>query len=122
MSADHDHASELALLEDERTRLEVEIAAAEERLAAAKQRVAQRDADARAALRAEIVAARNTIAEMERLHAEAIEQVRESARLEVERILEEARRAAEAAGHPRAGSSELDGWSAEPEQLGPSRS
>jgi hypothetical protein len=89
--------------EDEQARLRSEIAAAKERTEAARARIAQHDADWRSALRAELESTRERLAEMERVHREAVTVVRESAKLEVERILAEAHQLAAAAQHGDAG-------------------
>ena len=84
-------------LEVERPRLEAEIAAAKARAAAARYRAADRDAEMRAALRAELLASQETLAEMERQHEITVAMVSEVARAEVARTLAEARR--QVAGH-----------------------
>lgn len=92
-------------LETERAGLEAEIAAARARTAAAKHRAAQRDAEMRAALRVELEASKDALADMEREHAVAIALVREAADVEVAEILAAARRqvAAPVAVEPRVG-------------------
>lgn len=88
-------------LETERAGLEAEIAAARARTAAAKHRAAQRDAEMRAVLRAELEASKEVLATMEREHAVAVALVREAADAEVVRILAEARqRVADVANPP----------------------
>ena len=76
--------------ERQRPRLEGEIAAAKARTAAARQRTAAREAEVRAALRAELVASKESVAEIERECDIAIANVRKAAQIEVERILAEA--------------------------------
>lgn len=76
--------------ERQRPRLEGEIAAAKARTAAARQRTAAREAEVRAALRAELVASKDSVAEIERECDIAIANVRKAAQIEVERILAEA--------------------------------
>lgn len=82
-------------LDEERTRLEAELAQAKERLLAAQHRAAKLDAEAKAALRAELAASRDVLAAMERDHAQALTAVRADADAEVERILATAREQAE---------------------------
>jgi hypothetical protein len=77
-------------LERQRARLEGEIAAARARTAAARERAAARDAEMRAALRAELVASKESVDEIERECDISIAKVREAAQIEVERILAEA--------------------------------
>ncbi|MCE9621101.1 MAG: hypothetical protein K8R99_02015 [Actinomycetia bacterium] len=71
--------------------LEAEIAAAQARVATARQLATLRDADMRAALRAELDASRAALAAMELEYETTITSIREEARLEVDRILAEAR-------------------------------
>ena len=88
----------------EHQRLEFEIAAATARTAAALARAAALDAQVQADMRHELVASRETVEEMERNHATAIALIREEARTEADRILEEARQqAASARGVRNAG-------------------
>ena len=77
--------------EVERARLVSEIATANERAASVRESSARREADRRAALRAEFVAARRVLDEMERQHAAKIAAVRKAAETDVKRILDEAR-------------------------------
>jgi hypothetical protein len=77
-------------LEQQRPRLEGEIAAAKARTAAARERAAARDAEVRAALRAELVASKESVAEIERDCDITIANIRKAAQIEVERILAEA--------------------------------
>lgn len=79
-------------LEAERARLLAAIAGANERILAARSRTAVREAEAREALRAEIEAARRTVAEMEGRHRNTLAAIRYEASVEVDRILDEARR------------------------------
>ncbi len=80
--------------DDERSRLEGELAAAKERVAAATRRRAARDLAVKEAMRVELAAFQETIADTERRHQEAVAMIRDAADAEVERILAEARRAA----------------------------
>jgi hypothetical protein len=82
--------------EDEQARLRAEIAAAKDRTAAARQRIAQHDSEGRRALRAELESTRERLAGLERVHRDAVAVVRDSARLEIDRILAEARQLAAA--------------------------
>ena len=75
----------------ERSRLEAEIAVAKARTAVARHRVAQREAEVHAALRAEILDSQEQLAEMERDHESAVTAVREAARVEAARIIATAR-------------------------------
>ncbi len=85
------HKPEVDEFEAERLRLEAGIEAANERIAVARHRSEQRDVDLNAALRAELVASQECLAEMEREQDMTVEMVRAAARDEVERILAEAR-------------------------------
>jgi len=78
-------------LDEERTRLEAELAQARARLLAAQHRAAQLDAEAKAALRAELAASRDVLAAMERDHEARCAEVRAEADAEVERVLADAR-------------------------------
>jgi hypothetical protein len=80
--------------DSERQRLEAELATVRARTVAARREAEAHDAAARAALSAELAAARDRIAEIERIHQEAVSIVRASARSESERVLAEARRVA----------------------------
>lgn len=84
-------------IEEERARLEADLAAAKARKLAAQHRAAQLDAEAKELLRIELANARETLAEIERQHAETVELVRRNAQTEVERILADARRDADTA-------------------------
>lgn len=79
-------------LEQEKSRLEKEIAAAKERAAAARLRTAARDADVRDALRAELASSKDVLTEMDRAHEVTVAVIREAAQGEVERIMADARR------------------------------
>jgi hypothetical protein len=79
-------------VEEQRARLEADLAAAKARLLAARHRAAELDASAKEQMRAELAASREALAEMERQHAETIALVRRNAQTEVERILADARR------------------------------
>ena len=85
-------------LQQERQRLEAQIAAAKARAAAARDRTTHRDRDTRAALKIEVEASQARLAEMERQHQVAVEMLHDATRAEVERILSEARRHADAIG------------------------
>lgn len=75
----------------ERARLEAEILAAKARTAAAQHRLADRTAEVRAALRAEVAKVQQELAELERLHLADVESVREAGRNEAGRLIAEAR-------------------------------
>lgn len=79
------------LVDDERARLERELEAAQQRMGAARERLAARDAEMRAALRAEVVVAQERLDELERRHTDDLRSVREAGRAEAERIIAEAR-------------------------------
>jgi hypothetical protein len=81
-------------IEEQRARLEADLAAAKARLLAARHRAAELDAAAKEQMRAELAGSREELAEIERQHAETIALVRRNAQTEVERILAEARRRA----------------------------
>jgi hypothetical protein len=76
----------------ERERLVAEVAAANERAGSIMARVARRESEMKAALRAEFVAVRGVLDEMERQHDARIAAVRAATQAEVERILAEAGR------------------------------
>ncbi len=80
-------------IDDERARLEAELASASARVAAAHQRLAVRDAEMRATLRAELVASKDTLARMEREYEMAIAMVRQAGRDEADRLRAAARQA-----------------------------
>lgn len=79
-------------LDQERSRLEAEIAAAKARTAAARHRIASNEAEIRTALRAEIAESQQRVVEMERQHGVALSMIRDSAKDEVARVLADARR------------------------------
>lgn len=79
--------------DDERARLLGEIAAANERIDRASD-VAAREAATRDALRAEVTATRDALAEVEHQHLQAVATLRDETAAEVERILAEAHRLA----------------------------
>lgn len=81
-------------IEEQRARLEADLATATARKLAAQHRAAQLDAEAKELLRAELAASRQTLAEIERQHAETIALVRRNAEAEVDRILADAHRCA----------------------------
>jgi hypothetical protein len=74
-------------------RLETDLAAAQARVAAARHLATLRDADIRAALRAELEASRVAVAAMELEYETMITSLREATRVEVDRILAQARAA-----------------------------
>lgn len=78
-------------MEEQRARLEADIASARARTATARHRAALRDVDVRAALRTELDASRQALAAMEHEYETMMATVREGARIEVERIVAEAR-------------------------------
>jgi len=71
----------------EQRRLEAALAAAKARVVAADALVAARDEEVRAGLRAELLAAQETLAEMERRHDAVIARLRADTEAEVARIL-----------------------------------
>ena len=81
-------------IEIERTRLLEAIAEARRVAAAARDRAAAREAEVQAAMREELVDSHESLAEIERKYEVAIAMVRQAARLESERILDDARRQA----------------------------
>jgi hypothetical protein len=72
--------------DDERRRLETEIAVARERAVAATERTRQREADARSAMRSEVEATQRLIVELEERHREALALIAETAELEIARL------------------------------------
>jgi len=78
-------------LRREQQRLEAELAVAQQRVAAANARAAAHDEAVRAGLRAELLAAQQTLAEMEDRHEATIARLRAYTQLEVDRILAAAR-------------------------------
>lgn len=78
-------------LDVERPRLEAEIAAAKARAAAARDRTVRRDLEMRNALRDELIASQESLAEIERQHEADVAKIREVARAEAQRILAEVR-------------------------------
>lgn len=78
-------------LRREQQRLEAELADAQQRVAAANARAAAHDEAVRAGLRAELLAAQQTLAEMEERHEATIARLRADTQLEVDRILAAAR-------------------------------
>jgi hypothetical protein len=79
-------------IEEERARLETDIALAKARLLTAKGAAAQLDAETKQALRAELALSREQLADVDRRHAESVEAIRAAAAGEVERVLADARR------------------------------
>jgi hypothetical protein len=82
---------ERATTDDERARLEAELVQLQSRADAARKRLA--DLDLRPALTVEVEASIMTADAMEREHEKRVAFIRESARIEIERILVEARAA-----------------------------
>jgi hypothetical protein len=78
-------------LEHEQDRLCAELAEVKARLDAAKERLVRRDADLHEALRQELAVAQQMMAERDEQHRQALAEVRESARVEAERIVQAAR-------------------------------
>jgi hypothetical protein len=74
--------------EEQRARLLVEIAAANQRLAAARHAAAERDAEMRAALRNALVEVRAELTALESGHADRLAALREATADEVQRILD----------------------------------
>ncbi len=81
-------STESSEFEVERSRLEAEILVARTRTATARRRLFERDE----ALRAEVAASQQDLAEIEREHEAAVHALREDALSEVARIIAEARR------------------------------
>lgn len=77
--------------DDERARLEAELAAAHTRTQAATERARVLDAEVKAAVRAELEQAREELAELERLHHDEIARLREATAAEVDRLLADGR-------------------------------
>jgi hypothetical protein len=82
-------------VEEERARLETEIAVAKARLLSAQHQAAQLDAETKQTLRAELAASRDTLAALDHQHAEAVRLVRDRSERQVEQILTDARAEAE---------------------------
>ena len=89
-----DAAPDLADTDTQLARLEEDLAAATARKLAAQQRAAELDAEAKEQLRSELAASRQTLAEIDRQHAETIADVRASAQVYVDQILADAHRQA----------------------------
>ena len=79
-------------VDEQRLKLEAELAAANARKLAAQQRAIELDVHAKEQLRLELASSRTTLAEIERQHAETIADVRDSAQVYVDQILADARR------------------------------
>jgi hypothetical protein len=94
MNAAAQHGVPVEAVEEQRARLEADLAAATARLLAARHRAAELDAAAKERIRAELASSRETLAEIDRQHEETIALVRRNAQAEVERILADARRRA----------------------------
>ena len=94
MNGDASHGASIEAIEEQRARLEADLAAAKARLLAARHRAAELDASAKEQMRAELEASRETLAEIDRQHEETIAVVRRNAQTEVERIIADARRRA----------------------------
>ena len=78
-------------VELERQELEAALQAAKERTDGARQQLSAKDAEMRSVLRREVTAAKERLDEMERLHADQVQSVREAGRADAERIIAEAR-------------------------------
>lgn len=85
-------AQEVDDVDQERVRLELEIAAAKVRAAAARNRAEAREEALRVALHAELLSSNASLTEMESGYEATIALVRDAARGEVDRILADARR------------------------------
>lgn len=94
VNGDASHGASVDAIEEQRVRLEADVAAAQARLLAARHRAAELDASAKEQMRAALEASRETLAEIDRQHEETIALVRRNAQTEVERILADARRRA----------------------------
>jgi DNA-directed RNA polymerase subunit F len=81
-------------VDEQRSRLEAELAAAQARKLAAQERATELNAHAKDQLRDELASSRTTLAEIERQHAETIADVRDSAQVHIDRILADAHRQA----------------------------
>ena len=79
-------------IDDERARLEAELASASARVAAANQRLAVREVEMRATLHAELLASKDTLARLEREYEMAIAMVRQAGRDEADRVRAAARK------------------------------
>lgn len=79
-------------LEDERSRLETDIAMAKARLFAAKHTAAELDSQTKQAIRAELASSRDDLSTLERRHADEVNAIRQLASGEVDRIHADARR------------------------------
>mgnify|MGYP003326301023 FL=1 len=86
---------ELDEFERERSKLEAAIAVAKARAAAARDMLQTREATVKAALRADVIAAQDDVAAMERDHQRRVAEVREQARIEAAGIVATARRTAD---------------------------
>lgn len=86
---------ELEEFDRERSRLEAAIAVAKARAAAARDMLQTRETTVKAALRADVIAAQDDVAEMERDYQRRITEVREQARSQAAAIVAEARRTAD---------------------------
>ena len=81
-------------VDEQRLKLEADLAAANARKLAAQQRAIELDVNAKEQLRLELASSRTTLAEIERQHAETIADVRDSAQVYIDRILADAHRQA----------------------------
>ena len=81
-------------IEQELLSLEAELSATTAKAAATRARIAARELEVRAALRAELDAARVVLAEFERQHELTVAMIEETTRVQVSRILIDARRVA----------------------------
>ena len=82
------------IVDEQRLKLEADLAAANARKLAAQQRAIDLDGHAKEQLRLELASSRTTLAEIERQHAETIADVRDSSQVHIDRILADARRQA----------------------------
>jgi vacuolar-type H+-ATPase subunit H len=78
-------------VELERQELEAALQASRQRVEVARQELSAKDAEMRSVLRREVTAAKERLDEMERLHADQLQSVREAGRADAERIIAEAR-------------------------------
>jgi len=89
-----DNGVSIEAIEEQRARLDADIASVTARKLSAQHRAAQLDAEAKELLRAELASSRDTLAEIERQHAQSVALVHRNAQTEVDRILADAHRQA----------------------------
>jgi len=89
-----DNGVSVEAIEEQRARLDADIASVTARKLSAQHRAAQLDAEAKELLRAELASSRDTLAEIERQHAQSVALVQRNAQAEVDRILADAHRRA----------------------------